>query len=76
MGPSFWNGQTIACGPNGDQACHVKGVYLLGLAQNAVGPSPMTYTSQYLTPMAKQVVAQLTAAILNGTASVPENYNP
>ncbi len=75
-GPTFWNGQTIACGPNGDQACHVKGVYLLGLGQHAVGPSPMTYTSQYLTPMAKQVVAQLTAAILNGTAIVPENYNP
>ncbi len=75
-GPSFWNGQTVACGPNGDQACHVKGVYLLGLAQHAVGPSPMTYTSQYLTSTAKQVVAQLTAAILNGTATVPENYNP
>lgn len=73
--PSFWNGQTVACGPNGDQPCHVKGVYLLGLAQHAVGPSPMTYTSQYLTPLAKTVVAQLTAAILNGTATVPENYN-
>ncbi len=75
-GPSFWNGQTVACGPNGDQPCHVKGVYLLGLAQHAVGPSPMTYTSQYLTANAKKVVAQLTAAIINGTAIVPENYNP
>ena len=63
--PSYWNGPT---------AHDTKGVYLLGLAQHAVGPSPMTYTSQYLTPLAKQVVAQLTAAILNGTAVVPENY--
>ncbi len=65
--PTYWNGPT---------ATHTQGVYLLGLAQHAVGPSPMTYTSQYLTPMAKQVVAQLTAAILNGSAIVPENYNP
>jgi basic membrane protein A len=65
--PTYWNGPT---------AHNTKGVYLLGLAQHAVGPSPMTYTSQYLTPLAKQVVAQLTAAILNGTAIVPENYGP
>ncbi|MDV3294003.1 MAG: BMP family ABC transporter substrate-binding protein [Nitrososphaerales archaeon] len=65
--PSYWNGPT---------ATHTKGVYLLGLAQHAVGLSPMTYTSQYLTPLANKVVAQLTAAILNGTAVVPENYNP
>lgn len=72
--PSFWNGESQVCGSTGSSPCHVKGVYLLGLAQNAVGPSPMTYTSQYLTPLANKVVAQLTAAILNGTAKVPENY--
>lgn len=63
--PSYWSGPT---------AQNTKGVYLLGLAQNAVGPSPMKYTSQYLTPIAQRVVAQLKAAILNGTAVVPENY--
>ncbi len=65
--PTYWNGPT---------ATHTKGVYLLGLAQHAVGPSPMTYTSQYLTPLATKTLAQLTAAILNGSAVVPENYNP
>jgi hypothetical protein len=34
----------------------------------------MTYTSQYLTPTATKVLNQLTAAILNGTVTVPENY--
>lgn len=65
--PSYWSGPT---------ATNTRGVYLLGLAQHAVGLSPMTFTSQYLTPTANRVVAQLTAAILNGTAVVPENYNP
>jgi basic membrane protein A len=65
--PSYWSGPT---------ATNTKGVYLLGLAQHAVGLSPMTYTSQYMTPLAQKVVAQLTAAILNGSAVVPENYNP
>jgi basic membrane protein A len=75
-GPTFWNGQSKVCGDTGSSPCHVKGVYLLGLAQHAVGLSPMTYTSQYMTPLARKTVAQLTAAILNGTAIVPENYNP
>jgi len=74
--PTFWNGQTQICGSTGDQPCHVQGVYLLGLAQGGVGPSPMTYTTQYLTTDAKNIVAQLKAAILNSTAVVPENYNP
>jgi basic membrane protein A len=74
--PTFYNGQTQICGPNGDAPCNVRGVFLLGLAQGGVGPSPMTYTLQYLTPEAKTVMAQLKAAILNGTAKVPEIYSP
>ena len=73
--PSFYNGQTQLCGPTGDQPCHVRGVYLLGLAQGAVGPTPMTYTMQYLTPQATHVMAQITQGILNGTISIPEDYN-
>jgi basic membrane protein A len=75
-GPTFFNGTTQICGSTGDQPCYVRGVFLLGLAQGGVGPSPMTYTQQYLTPQATTVMAQLKAAILNGTANVPENYNP
>lgn len=75
-GPTFFNGQTQVCGSTGDQPCYVRGVYLLGLAQGGVGPSPMTYTTQYLTAAATNVMAQLKAAILNGSAVVPENYNP
>jgi len=74
--PTFYNGSTQICGSTGDQPCNVRGVFLLGLAQGGVGPSPMTYTLQYLTPEATTVLAQLKAAILNGTAIVPENYNP
>jgi basic membrane protein A len=73
--PSFYNGQTQLCGPNGDAPCHVRGVYLLGLAQGAVGPTGFAFTSQYLTPTAKQAMAQITQGILNGTISIPEDYN-
>jgi len=73
--PSFFNGQTQLCGSTGDQPCHVRGVYLLGLAQGAVGPTPMTYTSQYLTPTARNAMAQITQGILNGTINIPEDYN-
>ena len=72
--PSFFNGQTQLCGANGDSPCHVRGVYLLGLKQSAVGVTPFLYTSQFLTPIAKQVVAQITAGILNGSINVPEIY--
>jgi basic membrane protein A len=72
--PSFYNGQTALCGSNGDAPCYVRGVYLLGLKQGAVGVTPFQYTSQFLTPIAKQVVSQITKAILNGTAIVPEVY--
>ena len=75
-GASYFNGSTQVCGDTGDQPCHVRGVFLMGLAQGAVGPSPMTYTSQYLTPAAKNVMTQLTNGILNGSITVPENYNP
>jgi basic membrane protein A len=75
-GASYYNGSTLVCGSTGDQPCHVRGVFLMGLAQKAVGPSPMTYTTQYLTPDAKRVLAQMTNGILNGTIKVPENYNP
>jgi basic membrane protein A len=63
--PSYWTGPT---------ATATKGVYLLGLAQGAVGPTPFTYTSQYLTATAKTVLDQLTKAILNGSVVIPENY--
>ena len=72
--PSFFNGQTQLCGANGDAPCHVRGVYLLGLKQAAVGVTPFQYTSQFLTPIAKQVLTQITAGILNGTINVPEIY--
>ncbi|MDV3278623.1 MAG: BMP family ABC transporter substrate-binding protein [Nitrososphaerales archaeon] len=75
-GASYFNGQTQACGNTGDQPCHVRGVFVMGLAQHAVGPSQMTYTSQYMTPDAKRVLTQLTNGILNGTITVPENYAP
>lgn len=72
--PSFFNGQTQLCGPNGDAACHVRGVYLLGLKQGAVGATSFQYTSQFLTPIAKQVMTQITKGILNGSITVPEIY--
>jgi len=76
--PSFFNGQTQLCGSNGNAPCHVRGVYLLGLAQGAVGVTGFQYTSQFLTPIAKQVMTQITKAILNGTINngkgVPEIY--
>ncbi|MDE1853566.1 MAG: BMP family ABC transporter substrate-binding protein [Thaumarchaeota archaeon] len=72
--PSFYNGQTALCGANGDAACHVRGVFLLGLAQGAVGPTNFQYTSQFLTPIAKQVMAQITKGIINGSITVPEVY--
>jgi basic membrane protein A len=75
-GPSYFNGSTQVCGNTGDQPCHVRGVFLMGLAQHGVGPSPMTYTTQYLTPDATRVLTQLTNGILNGTITVPENYAP
>jgi len=52
----------------------VRGVYLLGLKQGAVGLTPFQYTEKFLTPLAKQVVAQITAGILNGSITVPEVY--
>ena len=72
--PSFFNGQTQLCGSSGASPCHVRGVYLLGLKQGAVGVTPFQYTETFLTPIAKQVVAQITAGILNGTINVPEVY--
>jgi len=72
--PSFFNGQTQLCGANGDAPCYVRGVYLLGLKQGAVGVTSFQYTSQFLTPIAKQVMAQITKGILNGTINVPEVY--
>jgi basic membrane protein A and related proteins len=72
--PSFYNGQTALCGTNGDAPCHVQGVYLLGLAQGAVGVTNFQYTSNFLTPLANQVMTQITRAILNGSITVPEVY--
>ncbi len=72
--PSFFNGQTQLCGANGDAPCFVRGVFLLGLAQGAVGPTNFQYTQQFLTPLAKQVMAQITEGINNGSIHVPEVY--
>jgi basic membrane protein A len=72
--PSFFNGATQLCGNNGDAPCHVRGVYLLGLAQGAVGTTGFQYTSMFLTPIAKQVMNQITKGILNGSITVPEIY--
>jgi basic membrane protein A len=74
--PSFFNGQTQLCGSSGSSPCYVRGVFLLGLKQGAVGPTSFQYTIQFLTPTAKRVMAQITAGILNGTITVPENYGP
>ena len=72
--PSFYNGQTDLCGSDGASPCHVRGVYQLGYAQQAVGPTGFTYTSQFLTPLAKQVLTQIEKGIVNGTVHVPEIY--
>jgi basic membrane protein A len=74
FGQSFWTGQTSLCGATGDQPCHVHNVYLLGLKQGAVGPTPFQYTNTFLTPQAKNVVTQITNGILNGTIKIPEIY--
>ena len=73
-GPSFFNGQTALCGNTGDQPCHVRNVYVLGLAQGAVGPTPMSYTLQYVPQQALNLMNQLKQGILNGTITVPEIY--
>ena len=73
-GPSFYNGQTKLCGDTGDQPCNVKNVYVLGLAQGAVGPTPMQYTIQYVPSQALNLMNQLKQGILNGTITVPEIY--
>jgi hypothetical protein len=49
-------------------------VLLLGFAQKAVGPTSFQYTSQFLTPLANQVMTQIEKGILNGTINVPEIY--
>jgi basic membrane protein A len=72
--PSFFNGATQLCGSSGSSPCHVRGVYLLGLAQSAVGVTSFQYTAHFLTPIAKQVMTQITKGILNGSITVPEIY--
>ena len=72
--PSFFNGQTQLCGANGNAPCYVRGVLLLGYAQQAVGPTAFQYTSQFLTPLAKQVLTQIESGIVNGSIHVPELY--
>jgi len=74
--PSFFNGQTELCGANGDAPCYVRGVYQLGLKQGAVGPTNFQYSTMYLSPLAKQVMTQITDGILNGSITIPEDYNP
>jgi basic membrane protein A and related proteins len=72
--PSFYNGQTMLCGPDGDAACNVRGVLLLGYGQQAVGPTNFQYTSQFLTSNAKMVLTQIEEGIVNGSIKVPEIY--
>jgi basic membrane lipoprotein Med (substrate-binding protein (PBP1-ABC) superfamily) len=72
--PSFYNGQTQLCGSDGASPCYVRGVLLLGYAQNAVGPTNFQYTSQFLTADAKAVLSNIEKGILNGTVTVPEIY--
>ena len=72
--PSFFNGQTDLCGSDGASPCHVRGVLLLGYAQNAVGPTNFQYTSQFLTANAKLVMSQIEKGIVNGSINVPEIY--
>lgn len=74
-GQSYYNGQTKLCGNTGDQPCYVRNVYLLGLAQGAVGPTAMQYTAQYVPTQASNLVSQLKQGILNGTITVPEIYS-
>ncbi|MDA4124151.1 MAG: BMP family ABC transporter substrate-binding protein [Thaumarchaeota archaeon] len=75
FGGGYFSGSTTLCGTTGDQPCHVRNVLQLGLAQGAVGPTPFQYSSQYLTPAAKNILTQITRGILNGTIVIPENYN-
>lgn len=72
--PTFFNGQTQLCGANGDAACFVRGVLLLGYPQGAVGPTNFQYTSQFLTSNAKMVLTQIENGIVNGSIKVPEVY--
>lgn len=72
--PSFFNGETQLCGSDGASPCYVRGVLLLGYAQNAVGPTNFQYTSQFLTANAKLVMGQIEKGILNGSITVPEIY--
>jgi basic membrane protein A len=73
--PSFFNGQSQVCSATFSAPCHARGVWLFGLSSHSVGPTSYKYTSQYLTDQAKNVVAQITRGILNGTITIPENYN-
>ena len=72
--PSFFNGQTLLCGANGDAPCYVRGVLLLGYTQHAVGPTSFQYTSQFLTPVANKVLTQIENGIVNGSIKIPEIY--
>ncbi len=72
--PSFYNGETQLCGTDGASPCHVRGVFLLGYAQHAVGPTDFQYTSQFLTANAHAVLTQIENGIINGSIRIPEIY--
>ncbi len=75
--PTLANGQTVDCGSSFSDPCHITGgAFLLGLAQVGVGPTQFAFSSQYLTPTAKRVMAVMTEGILNGSIVIPEDYNP
>ena len=74
--PSFYNGQTQLCGASGSDPCYVRGVLLLGYAQQAVGPTAFQYTSSFINanPYANKILTEIENGIINGTIKVPEIY--
>lgn len=73
-GPSFYNGVALVCGADYSSACHAKGVWEFDLSHGQVGPTDFQYSSVYLTPVARNVVHQITEGIINGSIVIPEDY--
>ncbi len=73
-GPSFFNGAALVCGNNYSSPCHARGVWEFDLAHGQVGPTNFQYTSSYLTPVAQNILKQITQGINNGTIHIPEDY--
>lgn len=73
-GPSFNNGVARVCGADYSSPCFARGVWLFDLAHGEVGPTNFQYSSEYLTPVARNVLTQITRGIINGTIVIPEDY--